>query len=185
MVELSQLVISIADALNEIDNSRVPFKEFKPGVGPYGEPQLVRKVVEILRTNPIYSNIVTKRTPDILIPGSWAIEVKIVRPFGDNGREAENWSVNLLHPYQGNVSSIGDALKLRDFRCDERKAVIVIGYEHDPAIISLEPLILSFELIAGSIIGIHMSDRVQEARGSLIHPVHQRLVVYGWEILVT
>src|SRR6058998_405930 len=33
-------------------------------------------------------------------------------PFGDNGKEAENWSVNLLHPYEGNVSTIGDCCKL-------------------------------------------------------------------------
>ncbi len=33
----------------------------------------------------------TKRSPDLLIPGEWAIEVKIARPYGDNDREAENW----------------------------------------------------------------------------------------------
>jgi len=41
-----------------------------------------------------------------------ALEFKIARPFGDNGKEAENWSVNLPHPYAGNVSVIGDCLKL-------------------------------------------------------------------------
>jgi len=47
-----------------------------------------------------------------LIKGLWVIEVKIARPFGDNGKEAEAWSVNLLHPYAGNTSIIGDCLKL-------------------------------------------------------------------------
>ena len=65
----------------------------------------------------------------MLIRSSWAVEFKLVRPFGDNGKEAENWSVNLLHPYQGNVSAIGDCLKLKCLECVERKAVLVIGYE--------------------------------------------------------
>lgn len=42
--------------------------------------------------------------PDVLVPNRWALEFKIVRPFGDNGIEAERWSQNLLHPYPGNVS---------------------------------------------------------------------------------
>jgi hypothetical protein len=31
----------------------------------------------------------------------------------NNGKEAETWSVNLLHPYPGNVSVIGDCLSCR------------------------------------------------------------------------
>src|SRR5207302_10748286 len=34
------------------------------------------------------------------------------RPFGDNGSLAENWSVNLLHLYEGNTSLLGDCLKI-------------------------------------------------------------------------
>jgi hypothetical protein len=26
-----------------------------------------------------------RRVPDLLVPGQWAVECKIVRPFGDNG----------------------------------------------------------------------------------------------------
>jgi hypothetical protein len=49
-----------------------------------------------LNALPAYAGAVrTKRTPDLLIPGAWALEFKLARPFGDNGKEAENWSVNL------------------------------------------------------------------------------------------
>jgi hypothetical protein len=78
------------------------------------------------------------RTPDLLIEEHWALELKLARPFGDNGRAAENWSANLLHPYSGNTSLLGDCLKLKAMTRSEQKGVIAIGYEHTPAQISLE-----------------------------------------------
>ncbi len=99
-MELEQLITDIADALVEIDSSGVPFKNYQPGVGPYGEPQLLAKVASRLTDLPKYvRGARTKRTPDLLLPGEWAVEFKLARPFGDNGNQAENWSVNLLHPY--------------------------------------------------------------------------------------
>src|SRR5215467_14114557 len=113
----------------------------------------------------------TKRTPDMLIPNQWAIEFKIARPYGDNGKEAENWSVNLLHPYPGNVSSVGDCHKLARLPGPERKAVVVIGYEHVPPKISLTPLIESFEAIARYVAGMNLSTRIEVSVSDLIHPV--------------
>src|SRR5690242_21291732 len=99
-MELEQVVNDVGDALTRIDQCGVPFKQFQPGVGPYGEPQLVAAVAKHLNTLSVYNRTVqTKRTPDLLIPSYWALEFKLARPFGDNGKEAENWSVNLLHPY--------------------------------------------------------------------------------------
>ena len=147
-MKLRELIEDVADALVAIDSSGVPFKNYQPGVGPYGEPQLLAEVARRLNDSPNYQGTRTKRTPDLLVPGKWALEFKIARPFGDNGNRAENWSVNLLHPYPGNVSSIGDCLKLQTIQGQERKAVVVIGYEHDPPEIDLTPLMLSFEAIA-------------------------------------
>ena len=182
-MELSVVVSDIADALRAIDASAVPFKNFQPGVGPYGEPQLAKRICELLNNREMYlGKVETKRTPDLLIRGKWALEIKIVRPFGDNGKEAENWSVNLVHPYKGNVSLIGDCLKLRDSRLDERKAVVAIGYEHVPAQIDLEPLVRSFEAIATSVFSIPIGKRTSARRRDLIHPVHQQVVVHGWAV---
>jgi hypothetical protein len=112
-MELASVISDIADELVAIDESGIPFKNFQPGVGPYGEPQLIREVARRLNERAEYVGAVaTKRTPDLLIEGKWAIEFKIARPFGDNAKQAENWSVNLLHPYEGSTSLIGDCLKL-------------------------------------------------------------------------
>src|ERR1700687_1230274 len=98
-MELERIVSDIADVLRIIDSSGTPFKTFQAGVGPYGEPQLVKLVAEQLNLLPHYAmGVKTMRTPDLLIAGFWALEIKIARPFGDNGKLAENWSVNLLHP---------------------------------------------------------------------------------------
>src|SRR5437867_10579023 len=99
-MELAQVVRDVVDGLVVLDCCGVPFKQFQPGVGPYGEPQLLGAVAKHLNTLPAYGGAVrTKRTPDLVLPGRWALEFNIARPFGDNGKEAENWSVNLLHPY--------------------------------------------------------------------------------------
>lgn len=182
-MSLEAIVPDIADALKAIDCARVPFKNFQPGVGPYGEPQLVKLLAEHLNRIPRYrGNATTMRTPDLLIAVLWAIEIKIARPFGDNGRLAENWSVNLLHPYSGNTSLLGDCLKLQSYACREQKGAVVIGYEHDPPQITLEPLIRSFELIARDILSVRLGERVTAMRTGLIHPVHQRVIVIGWNV---
>jgi hypothetical protein len=139
-------------------------------------------MAEHLSRSPRYPlGVKTMRTPDLLIAGHWALEIN-VRPFGDNGKLAENWSVNLLHPYQGNTSLLGDCLKLLSHPCQEQKAVLAIGYEHDPPQVILEPLFRSFEVIAKEVLSIRLGERVSERRDDLIHPVHQRLVVTGWTV---
>jgi hypothetical protein len=90
--------------------------------------------------------------------------------------------VNLLHPYPGNTSLLGDCLKLREMACVERKAVIAIGYEHDPAQVSLEPLWKAFEVVADAVLNIKLGARVEMTREGLIHPVHQRLRVVAWKV---
>jgi hypothetical protein len=182
--ELAKVISDVADEMVAIDSSGIPFKQFQPGVGPYGEPQLIRELARRLNENPNYlGKATTKRTPDLLIHGDWAIEFKIARPFGDNAKQAENWSVNLLHPYEGNASLIGDCLKLKRLGLLERKAVAVIGYEHSPPLISLEPLIRSFEILAREIAEVDLSRRVQVTKPDLAHPVHQQLTVFAWELL--
>lgn len=183
MIELDRIAAYVLSALVEVDSSHIPFKSFLPGVGPYGEPQLVKHICKHFQNvSSVGRSAVTKRSPDLLIANQWALEFKIVRPYGDNGREAENWSVNLLHPYPGSTSSIGDCLKLLSLPGPERKAVIVIGYEHSPPKIDLTPLIQAFELVAHSIGDVQLGERIEVRHAGLIHPVHQVVRVFAWEV---
>lgn len=153
-------------------------------MGPYGEPQVLKQLVKYLSKSypEFYKDAKTKREPDVLIPGRWALEFKIVRPFGDNGKEAEHWSQNLIHPYEGNVSSIGDAIKLLKSDLEERKGIIVITYEHNPPIIPVDILVDCFEYIALKIVEVPLCIRHTIKIKNLIHPVHQQGTVYGWEL---
>lgn len=183
-MELEEILADIKEAIVAIDGSAQPFRAFQPGVGPYGEPQLVKLVANELNKSAKYRNSArTMRTPDLLIPNEWALEIKIARPFGDNGKEAENWSVNLLHPYAGNISTIGDCFKLQNYSGPERRAVVVIGYEHVPARIDLTPLVKCFELIAKQVMGINLSQLAECRHACLIHPVHTCVRLFGWELL--
>ena len=182
---LTTVIDAFAEGLHAIDRCGVAHKAFQLGVGPYGEADAVRRALQHMRDiNPqLFGNARTKRLPDILIPGQWALEAKIIRPFGDNGLPAEHWSENILHPYPGNTSSLGDCIKLLQSGLPERKGIIVFGYEHATAVVPLDPAVRSFELLAAQIMQVKFTPRVERRIEGLIHPVHQVLRVFGWEIL--
>jgi hypothetical protein len=184
-VELALFVNDFADALAAVDRTGARHKQFQPGIGPFGEADAVRKALAELKAARAsrYAEAVTKRLPDLLIPGAWALELKIIRPFGDNGKPAEHWSENILHPYRGNTSSLGDCLKLLESKLPVRKAVVIFGYEHSPAQVALDPAIAAFELIAAEVLAIHLGPKVHAKREGLLHPVHQVLRVFGYEVL--
>ena len=192
-LSLKELVSDLAAALKTVDNDLKPQEnpKFKPGVGPLKERTAVSHALAVLQeAKPnVYPLARSCRYPnarghcDIVIPQRWAIEFKLVRPFGDNGKEDEHWLQNLLYPYEGNVSAIGDALKLRASKFLERRAIVVIGFEHSPPKIELARVIRVFELIASEIVGIALSPREEAAAAGLIHPVHQQLPVFGWEVV--
>jgi hypothetical protein len=183
IIELADLVRDIAGGCRAIDARGAPFKGFQAGVGPYGEPQLVKLIAQHLNELPRFrGKAASKRIPDLLVRGHWALEFKIARPFGDNGREAENWSVNLLHPYPGNVSVVGDCLKLREWPGSERRAAIVVGFEHLLPAISLDPLLQAFEAVARDLLPFRLSRRVEERIDDLRHPVHQVARIVAWEV---
>jgi hypothetical protein len=186
-LQLAELVDDIANALYAVDASGRSHKQFRPGIGPFGEADAVRAALEWLKsTKPeAYRSAATKRLPDLLIPGQWAVELKIVRPFGDNGLPAEHWSENVLHPYVGNTSSLGDCLKLLGSPLVERKAIVIFGYEHTPAQIPVSTALRGFELLARELLGLNISTAVEALRTGLIHPVHQQLRVFGYEVVPT
>jgi ribonucleoside-diphosphate reductase alpha chain len=68
-------------------------------------------------------------------------------------------------------------------QCPERKAVVVVGYEHVPPKVDLTPLIESFEVVAKHVACIELSERAECRRNGLVHPVHQSVRVFAWEVI--
>jgi hypothetical protein len=183
-VKLVNLAADIADAIVAVDRSEIPHKPYAPGVGPYPERKLVKEIATRLAGKKAYAAGFRKQgRVDLIVSGQWALEFKIARPYGNNGKLAENWSVNLLHPYAGNESSVGDALKLAKLEVPERRAVVVVGYEHAPPQVDLGPLVRAFELISANISGVRLGPRVELKRKGLIHRHHQVLRLFAWEVL--
>lgn len=193
---LSDIVSDFADAFKAVDQTRPQgasrTRTYRPGVGPLTEADAIKRALRYLQTEvqyPGYQDASPKRYPnsrqqcDLVIPGEWALEFKLLWPFGDNGREAEHWSENVLHPYPGNISAIGDCIKLIESRFDERKAIIVFGYEHAPPKIEISTAINSFEVIARQVVKISLGEQHFAEFGPLVHPVHQQGKLFAWEVL--
>jgi hypothetical protein len=180
---MQRLVDDIAVAVRAIDNCGTPFKQFQKGVGPYGEPQLTKLIAKQLAQLPDrYPGAKTCRVPDLLVPNCWALEFKIVRPFGDNGVEAEHWSQNLLHPYPGNVSAISDVYKLMNWKGPEKRGVVVIAYEHSPPRIDTSILVSAFEVLCRDLLKLPLGVRHWQIVENCVYPIHQRANVYGWTL---
>lgn len=193
---LSQIVTDFSRALLELDATRpvgqskgTLKRQYRPGIGPLSEAETVKSAVAHLAARDAYYAAAspekypgTRSTCDLVIAPEWSIEFKQIRPFGDNGVEAEHWSQNALHPYPGHVSALGDALKLRASGMTAGKAILIFGYEHDPAVIPLDPVITGFEVLARELFQIPLGPRIEKRIAPLVHPVHQVCRVFGWEL---
>jgi hypothetical protein len=195
-LSLGEVVSDFADAFKAVDEMRPQgasrTRTYRPGIGPLTEADAVSRALQHLKEgtrSSYYRDASPKRYPnsrqqcDLVVPDEWAIEFKLLRPFGDNGAEAEHWSENALHPYPGNVSSIGDSFKLIESGFPERKAIVIFGYEHLPPLIDTTVAIESFEAIVKRVLGIELGARQSAEFGPLIHPVHQQGKVFGWQVL--
>jgi hypothetical protein len=63
-----------------------------------------------------------------------------------------------------------------------KKGLFVIGFEHIPAKISLDPLLDSFESIARQVMKINLGDRIEQKREGLVHSEHQVVRCIGWQL---
>ena len=171
-LSLSEVVSDFADAFKAVDETRPQgssrARTYRPGIGPLKEADAVNRALQHLKEgtrSTRYRDASPKQYPnsrqqcDLVIPEEWANEFKLLRPFGDNGAQAEHWSENALHPYPGNVSSIGDAIKLIESGFPERKAIVIFGYEHSPPLIDITIAIESFEAIAKQVVGVELDAR--------------------------
>ena len=80
-MELLDFVRDLANAFQAVDATQPRHKGFQAGIGPFGEaPAVGAALTELkLRSPARYSAAMVKRLPDLLIPGDWSLEFKIVR----------------------------------------------------------------------------------------------------------
>lgn len=159
---------------------------FQPGIGPHPEDRAVDLVLADLKASaPALYTDAQVRVPypasrqkcDLLL-GEWAIEIKMARPNGDNGKPDDTSIKDILSPYESDRSAVSDAVKLAGTTLAARKAVVIYGFEcpRRPLIAIIE----AFEVLASrrTVLG----PRCYAPLGSLCHPVHQAGAVFGWEV---
>ena len=196
---LDELVDDFAAALQEADAKRPQAqntrsgKPFQPGIGPHTEAQTVALVCdELVRSQPhkydgqlaqgvSYPDIVRQKC-DLCYGSSltweWAIEVKMLRLFGDNGKLNDNILMHILSPYAQHRSALTDCSKLARTTVGDRHAILIYGYEHGEW--PLEPAFRAFEILANDV--VNLGPRRSASFDDLVHPVHRRGQVVAWEV---
>ncbi len=117
---------------------------------------------------------------DLILAGEpgWAVEVKMLRLMGDNGKPNDNMLMHILSPYPAHRSALTDCSKLLQSGFPERKAIVVFGYDYDD--LPTDPAIDAFTTLAARHVVLEAVPPAHFA--DLIHPVHRRGRVFGWEV---
>ena len=165
---------------------------YSAGIGPHTETRTVDLVVAELRSHlsAPYADGISVQVPypsstrskcDLFITWearAWAIEVKMLRMMGDNGKPNDNTLMHILSPYSEHRSALTDCEKLLRSGLPGSKAILIYGYDFDGW--EMDPAIEAFEVLAQQ--RVALGPRVVSPFSGLIHPVHQRGRVFGWEI---
>lgn len=193
-MELEQIVADFASGLARADALRPQWtstsgRVYQPGIGPHAEVRAVELILDQLRTSdwPSYGHAGPVGYPhsrlrcDIGIgePLEWAVEVKMARAYGDNGKLDDTWLKDLLSPYQEDHSALGDAGKLRTSGFECRRAILVYGFDYPPRPLGVALNALEVLLRTQGELGT----RIEVMFDGLVHPVHARGLVAGWEVL--
>jgi hypothetical protein len=185
--------MSAADAQRPQASSVRTGKLYQPGLGPHTEAQTVALVMAQLASTPgsAYVNAyalevaypTTPRSKCDLCLGpngewEWALEIKMLRLMGDNGKPNDNILMHILSPYPAHRSALTDCEKLIQSGFRGRKGVVIFGYDYEwwP----MEPALQAFEQLAQH--RVRLSGRVEAHVSGLVHPVHRRARVVAWEL---
>jgi len=193
-LSLQEVVQDFSGALKKADEKRPVEGSYEPGIGPHPEEKALDLALGQLKSSlpDRYEDACPRTYPssgrecDLVIPGDWAIEVKLARPYRDNGDVSPYWVKKVLSPYPddypGSRSAVGDCLKLARSDFEERTALMVIGYEHDPPKIEVGTAIKSLELIVEEVQDVRLGPREESTAQDLVHDVFEQSTVYGWEV---
>jgi len=199
LIELDEIVLDFASAVAAAD-SKCPVainarskKAFQPGIGPHSESRTVELVTEEMQSaKPVvyrgrlilgvsYPDAPKQKCDFCVGTGSpwiWAVEVKMLRILGDNGKANDNILMHILSPYAEHRSAVTDCIKLSRSSIASRKAVLIFGY--DAADWPLLPAIEAFEALASR--RYQLGDRNEARFSGLVHPVHASGSVFAWEL---
>ncbi len=199
-IDLATVVEDFAVCIKHADARRpqavnIRSKEpFQAGIGPHSEAQVVKLVTDemALYQPERYKDAIATGVPYPELPRQkcdfcigdysswgWAVEVKMLRFLGDNGKLNDNILMHILSPYPKHRSALTDCIKLSGSQLGISKAVLIYGFEHDewPLALAVE----AFEILANAKIGL--GSRCMAEFDNLIHPVHTRGKVFGWQLL--
>jgi hypothetical protein len=189
---LTDLVVDFARAIQSVDASEPVQAPYRPGIGPLPEKKVVKRVMDDLtEADPqryashqleVPYGDGTRQKCDICLggpePWEWAIEVKMLRLLGDNEKPNDNMMGQNLSPYPGHGSALTDCTKLLASRLGIHKAILIYGFDHP--LWAMDPAIEVFEVLASR--KVKLASRTVATFDGLIHPVHQRGRVFGWEV---
>ena len=199
MRSLADVVTDFAEGIKAADASgsqavNVRSKEpFQPGIGPHPESKTVELVAAQMELSSpeAYSGRISTGVPypdiprqkcDLCIGASpeweWAIEVKMLRMLGDNGKLNDNILMHVLSPYPEHRSALTDCEKLLGSTIPGKKAIIIYGYDH--AEWPLLPAINAFQRLATA--SVILGPRCTAGFAGLMHPVHSHGSVFGWAL---
>ena len=193
-MELQQFTDLIAAGLERADALRPgppPSRTgtiYQAGVGAHSEDRMVELALAAV-SDRLNGVTVETRVPyprsgrikcDVRLSGDtdWAIEVKLLRRLGDNGKPNDNILMHILSPYKQDRSAVTDCVKLAQSGFAARQAVMIIGFEYPEW--PLEPAVKAFERIASDLVSLRPCAPAR-FRG-LVHPVQREGAVFAWEI---
>jgi hypothetical protein len=166
------------------DARRPRWAAYQPGIGPHTEPKAVALVLaELRRDHPaLYGSVQTgvpypnspRQRCDLLVTPSggrpWAVEAKMLRLMGDNGKPNDNMLMHILSPYPDDNSALTDCRRLAGSGFSGSLAVLIYGYDYDAR--SMESAVEAFEQLA--VQRVRLGPRQVAAFDGLSHPVHRR-----------
>ena len=172
-------------------NARKPDIKYSPGIGPFQEKKLIKLVTnEMKNQNQTYNTILleerypnlSKKKLDIFWSNekvNYYIEAKAMRRLRNNGTPEEFIMVDLLSPYEGDGSVLGDIKKLKNSGFEGEKVILIYGYDYDEW--PLDIAIDCFEVLAERHF-CKFKEKYKSKFNNLIHPHHKRGEVFAWII---
>ena len=188
--ELNDFTQDFCASLARVDSTEPEWAPYRAGIGPHPETEALKLIAHDLSASnqARYGSLqlgapypgLSRQRCDLVIgaPPCWAIEVKMLRLFGDNGKLNDNMLMHILSPYPAHRSALTDVSKLSRSAFPCRLGVLIYGFDYDNW--PMDPAIEAFERLAGEIAPLLGS--CQARFGGLVHPVHQQGRVYTWEI---